>query len=276
MIPLYSPTPDPLQARLAALAQIVRQAAAAARAAFETRPRGSYVLKGPQDYLTEADAAVEVLIRADIAALFPQDAVLGEEHGGTPTAATWVINPIDGPANFARGVAHFCVSIAYAVKGRTELGAVAQPMRGEVWLARRGGGATLNGVSLGVRTAATPDEAMPDLGWSPRLALPGYLATLGALIGQGASVRRVGSGALALAHLADGRSDGYLEPVMHRWGCMAGLLRVAEAGGRVGSWPATLADLSVPGAVLAAANPAIEALLTAALGAARKDPLNDH
>lgn len=259
------PSGPALDARFAALRDIAARAGAAAAAAFRSRPRGTFTLKGPQDYLTEADAAVEALIRQEIAARFPEDAILGEEGGGAVGAVTWVIDPIDGTANFARGVAHFCVSIAVALEGRAEMGAIVQPISGEIWLARRGGGATLDGRPIAVRAGARPDQAILELGWSRRLSVPGYLRALACLLAAGASVRRAGSGALALAHVADGRSDGYGEPLMHCWDCMAGLLLVAEAGGRVGPWPAGRADLTAPGMVLAAASPAIETLLDQAL-----------
>ncbi|MFG6083496.1 inositol monophosphatase [Paracoccus litorisediminis] len=261
------PTGQEIAQRFDGLALIARRAGDAARAAFESRPKGQFTLKGPQDYLTESDAAVEALIRAEIAARWPEDAILGEEGGGTPGPLTWVIDPIDGTANFARGVGHFCVSIAFAIDGRAELGAIVQPLTGEVWLARRGHGATLNGAPLAVRVEARPDQAIIEMGWSRRLPIPGYLAALNHALGQGASVRRVGSGALSLAHVADGRSDGYLEPLMHCWDCLAGLLLVEEAGGLVGDWPGHLADLAAPGPVLAAANPDIFQMLSAARAA---------
>lgn len=261
-----SPPADPaLDARFAALRDIAARAGAAAATAFRSRPQGAFTLKGPQDYLTEADTAVEALIRHEIAARFPGDAILGEEGGGAVGAVTWIIDPIDGTANFARGVAHFCVSIAVALEGRAEMGAIMQPISGETWLVRRGGGATLDGRLLAVRAQARPDQAILELGWSRRLAMPGYLRALGRLLSAGASVRRAGSGALALAHVADGRSDGYAEPLMHCWDCMAGLLLVSEAGGHVGPWPASRADLAAPGAVQAAATPEIATLLAEAI-----------
>ncbi|TKD22763.1 inositol monophosphatase [Rhodobacter capsulatus] len=260
-----TPTAPALDARFAALREIAARAGAAAAAAFRSRPRGTFTLKGPQDYLTEADAAVEALIRHEIATRFPGDAILGEEGGGAVGAVTWVIDPIDGTANFARGVAHFCVSIAVALEGRAEMAAIVQPISGETWLARRGRGATLNGRPLAVRKGAQPEQAILELGWSGRLATSGYLRALACLLSAGVSVRRAGSGALALAHVADGRSDGYGEPLMHSWDCLAGLLLVSEAGGQVGPWPAGLADLAAPGRVLAAASPAIETLLDQAL-----------
>ncbi len=266
MSPRTASDPLPgLDARFSALKTLARNAGKAARQAFETQPRGDYQLKGPQDYQTEADLAVETLIREAIADAFPDDAILGEETGGPLADSLWVIDPIDGTANFARGQAHFCVSIAYTQAGRCELGAIVQPMTGETWLARRGKGATLNGAPIATNKPAITDTAALELGWSPQLAASAYLAAQGRLLQAGAAIRRGGSGALGLAHVADGRSDGYLEARMQVWDCLAGVLLVSEAGGRVGNWPAALQDFAAPGPVMAAANAEIAGLLCEAM-----------
>ena len=113
-------------------------------------------MKGPQDFLTETDAAVERHVKRAIAEAFPDDAFLGEETGGSAGRDTWVVDPIDGTANFARGVPHFCVSIAFVRDGATEIGAICNPALGELHFARRGAGATRNG-------AADPGRADPRL-----------------------------------------------------------------------------------------------------------------
>lgn len=254
-----------LDARFATLTAVTEKAGKIAREAFEARPRDDYRLKGPQDYLTEADLAVEALIRSEITAAFPADAIHGEEEGGALGEKLWVIDPIDGTANFVRGVAHFCVTVAYAEHGRCELGAIVQPVTGETWIARRGKGATLNGAAIAPNKDAITDTAMLELGWSRRISASGYLSAQGRLLQAGAVIRRCGSGALALAHVADGRSDGYIEAKMHVWDCLAGLLLVSEAGGRVGKWPAGLEDFACTGPVMAAANGEIAGLLGEAL-----------
>ncbi|MCA4910492.1 MAG: inositol monophosphatase, partial [Methylobacterium sp.] len=102
-------------------------------------------MKGFQDWLTIADGMVEREFRAMIAEAFPGDAVMGEEQGGGASERLWIIDPIDGTANFARGDRQWCVSIGFVLNGRPELGLIHAPALGEMWLARRGGGATLNG-----------------------------------------------------------------------------------------------------------------------------------
>ena len=114
---------------------------------FERRSSIAVTLKGPQDYASEADAAVERLVAGRLAEAFPDDAFLGEEEGGEVGERVWVVDPIDGTANFIRGVARFCVSVAFVAGGQVQLGAICSPVTGEFHFARRGRGATLNDVA---------------------------------------------------------------------------------------------------------------------------------
>lgn len=221
-------------------------------------------MKGPQDFLTETDSAVERHVKEAIAAAFPRDGFVGEETGGRPERDTWVVDPIDGTANFARGIPHFCISIAFVRDGRTEIGAILNPGLSEIHFARRGAGATRNGQAI--RVAPTQDfaRASVELGWSRRVPADRYADTFRTLLEMGASVRRGASGALGLAWVADGRSDGYAEVHMNAWDCLAGLLMIREAGGRVGPFLET-GGLERGGPVIAA-TPGIAAGLAAATG----------
>src|SRR5690606_25710934 len=102
-----------LNHREAVLRNVAASAGALALSAFNGRKPGEFALKGRQDFLTEADGAVESHIRSLIFSAFPFDGILGEEAGGSLADRLWVIDPIDGTANFARGIPHFCVSIAF-------------------------------------------------------------------------------------------------------------------------------------------------------------------
>ena len=250
-IDLRPAAPD-LDARAGFCRELALSAGEIALAGFARQTPGGYRMKGPQDFLTETDAAVEAHIRAALAEAFPADGFLGEETGGTPAIDTWVVDPIDGTANFARGIAHFCVSIAFVRDGRIEIGAICNPAAGELYLARRGAGATRNGAPI--RVAPTRDfaAACVELGWSNRVPNARYLEAMAALLVRGANVRRGASGALGLAYVADGRSDGYAEVHMNAWDCLAGLLLVREAGGRVGPF-LDLGSLTEGGPVIAAA-----------------------
>lgn len=190
-------------------------------------------MKGPQDFLTETDGKVEDHIRAVLAGAFPDDGFLGEETGGrTDARRMWVVDPIDGTANFARGIPHFCISIAFVQDGRTEIGGIANPAIGEVYFARRGRGATRDGTPIRVARTQAFESASVEFGWSPRVPNQRYLDKVAGILALGANVRRAGSGALGLAYVADGRSDAYAELHINAWDCLAGLLLVEEAGGR--------------------------------------------
>lgn len=259
--------------REAALKQLILQAGTTALAGFNARQPGEYQLKGHQDILTETDTLVEAQLMQALRERFPQDLILGEESAQPPADAhsLWVIDPIDGTANFARGIAHFCICIAWVRHGVTELGAIYNPVSEELYLARRGHYALKNDRPL--RCAGTDDSrrAAFELGWSSRHSQRRYLDVMAALLNGGATVRRGGSGALALAWVAEGRSDGYVEAHMNAWDCLAGLLLVAEAGGRIGVVPEDAAGIYAGLPVLAAA-PGV----AAALAQASAIPLAEH
>jgi myo-inositol-1(or 4)-monophosphatase len=226
---------DELAVRFDLACAIAREAGALAAKSFRAGG-GPHSFKGRHDYLTETDTAVEQFIRARITAAFAADDFLGEETAGDFTASSpdvWVVDPIDGTANFARGIQHFCTSIAF-VRGRSiELGVIYQPMLDELYAARRGAGATCNGRTMSVSGKSSIDEAVVEAGWSTRVPNKAYVALVERLYQAGAEVRRAGSGSLGLAHVADGRIDAYGELHMNSWDALAGLLLIREAGGWV-------------------------------------------
>lgn len=190
-------------------------------------------LKGHQDFISAADSAVERLLKERLIGAFPTDAFLGEETGGNRGAHLWVVDPIDGTANFVRGLPHFCVSVALLVGGEMTLAAILDPVLEELYFARRGRGATRNERPVAVSPTVRMREAAIEIGWSPRVANARYLECLSRTLAAGAAVRRGGSGALGLAYVADGRSDAYAELHINAWDCLAGLLIVREARGRI-------------------------------------------
>jgi myo-inositol-1(or 4)-monophosphatase len=228
-----------IEQREAALRRIIVDAGDTALRFFRSRKAGEYELKGHQDILTEADTFVEKLVSEAISAAFPDDLILGEETASQPASAQslWVVDPIDGTANFARGIPHFCVCMAWVCHGVTELGAIYNPVSQELYLARRGHYALKNDHPLRCTAITDTRRAAVELGWSSRHSQHHYLQVMASLLGLGASVRRGGSGALALAWVAEGRTDGYIEIHMNAWDCLAGLLLVREAGGQTGSIP---------------------------------------
>jgi myo-inositol-1(or 4)-monophosphatase len=223
-----------------AVKDVVLSAGPLIRDAFLAPNRPAYTLKGQQDYLTETDLAVEQFVRHKIAQRFPQDSVLGEEGGGrTDTERLWIVDPIDGTANFARNIAHFCVSLGVMVNGALEAGAIYDPMRDELFLAGRGQGAWLNGRRLQVSHISALPQSSAEIGWSSRKPLDGYLNLVSRTMQAGCAVRRAGSGALGLAYVSAGRIECYAEQHINAWDVAAGLLLVSEAGGRVNNFWAT-------------------------------------
>jgi myo-inositol-1(or 4)-monophosphatase len=247
------PYPDRLAARAELCRNVVFSAGELVLKGFQGEATRSFSMKGPQDFLTVTDAASEAHIRGAIAAAFPEDSFFGEEGGGVIGDRVWVVDPVDGTANFARGIPHFCISIAYVENGRTEIGAIYNPALDELYFARRGEGATRNGQPIRVAKAERFDAASIEMGWSTRVENAIYLDVVKNLLDMGTNVRRAGSGALALAYVADGRSDAYLELHMNSWDCLAGLLLVSEAGGEVCPF-LEIGSLRDGGPVLAAAS----------------------
>jgi myo-inositol-1(or 4)-monophosphatase len=225
-------TTDDLDARERLLAEVTREASELARRLYLDPQSLGVKLKGKQDYITLADGEVERLIVGRIAERFPEDAVLGEEGGAQGTGdAVWIIDPIDGTANFAHRMPHFSISIGFLSGGEPQLGTIAAPMYDEVYRARRGRGAFCNERRMQVAASADMNRAIIELGWSVRRPARAYTAMLERVLGAGATFLRAGSGALGLAYVADGRTHGYCELHINAWDVAAGLLLVQEAGG---------------------------------------------
>lgn len=201
--------------------------------------------KGHQDLVSDADRNTETLIRNAIAERFPDDGIVGEEHGriiGT-TGHDWVIDPIDGTANFVRGIPQWCVVIACTHHSRAETGVIYEPCSDEMFAAARGRGTTCNGRTVRVSTAASIGEGSIGTGFSGRVHGGNIVGVVARIVAEGGMFFRNASGALMLAYVASGRLLGYVEEHMNSWDCLAGLLMVEEAGGRiVQPDPATVLD----------------------------------
>lgn len=202
--------------------------------AMQMRGAGTATLKGPQDWVTEADRAVEQFLSERLAAAFPADGFQGEE-GGIARGGTlrWVVDPIDGTANYMRGSPRFCVSLACLEDRAPLIGVVVAPALGETYVAREGGGAMLNGTAIRAAETAALDQAVVEVGWSRRRPYQDFLALSEKLLAQGARLRLGGSGTLGLADVAAGRSDAYVELHINLWDVAAALVLLAESGAAV-------------------------------------------
>lgn len=199
------------------------------------------VEKQRMDYASEVDGLAEAEIVKELRKAGPDYAVLGEEGGHQPARGgrkarfTWVVDPLDGTSNYLRGIPHWCVSIALVDNGEPLHGVVFDPLRNELFVASKGGGAVLDDRRLRVAERRDLAGALLCTGFPPReraRAKP-QLDCLNALLEQAEDVRRTGSAALDMAYVACGRFDGYFEAGVQPWDIAAGVLLVREAGGRV-------------------------------------------
>jgi myo-inositol-1(or 4)-monophosphatase len=222
-------------------------------------------LKGAQDWLTQADGTVERFLSERLATAFPADGFQGEEGGATRGGALrWVVDPIDGTANFMRGAPRFCVSLGLIEDRTPLLGVLVAPALGETFAARRGGGATLNGAPIRAATTAELARATVEIGWSARRPQAAFLALYQRLLDSGAMPRLGGSGALGVADVAAGRTDGYVELHINLWDVAAALVIASEAGAALN--PFMDGDGPVAGNPIRAAAPGIADALASLSG----------
>ena len=258
-----------LARRLALAGEVVREAGTLALASFR-EPALAVERKGVQDYVTAVDRAVEELIVDRLRAQFPGDAFLGEEGGqrgaGAVDGALWVIDPIDGTTNYARGLPLWCVSLALVYAGEIALGLIFNPVSDEFYCAVRGHGATCNGRPLRVSGEQSPESARIGLGFSYRCPPARHARDIGRLLEANCEYARLGSGALGLAFVADGRFDGYYESHINSWDVLAGICLVREAGGWVSDFLA--GDGLLNGNPILACTPALRDFLRQRLTAA--------
>jgi myo-inositol-1(or 4)-monophosphatase len=194
-------------------------------------------MKGVSDYVTNVDQECEALIMDMIGQRFPDHHVISEEMGNQAQhrGITWIIDPLDGTTNFIHGFPNVAVSIAVHADQDAILGLVLDPMRRELFVARRGKGAYLNGNSIKVRDVTSLEDCIVATGFPFRAKhlIGSYMATFERVFHRVSDVRRTGSAALDLAYLAAGRVDGFWEIGLQAWDVAAGALLIQEAGGRV-------------------------------------------
>jgi myo-inositol-1(or 4)-monophosphatase len=229
-----------IEARLEAEIAIAKAAGALAMRYFDGHEHFRATLKGHQDVVTDADKAVEAFIAGALSERFPDDGVLGEEGGGRVGERVWVIDPIDGTANFARRVPTFGISIAFVARGTVELGVISEPTTGTIYSCRRHGGAFRDGVAIGCAHDVPVERSIIDYHYAKKRAHADNMSAFSRLYELGFSTSQIRCASLALARVAEGRLDGFCSLHLESWDVLAGNLLVAEAGGWVKSFPMTL------------------------------------
>ncbi|HZU13163.1 MAG TPA: inositol monophosphatase family protein [Chloroflexota bacterium] len=218
---------------LAVAGEIAREAAALVISYFDS-DRLDARAKGERDLVTAADTASEALIVRRLREAFPGDGIVAEEGGDEPstTHRVWYVDPVDGTLNYARGVPLFSLSLSLFDGPVPVLGVVYDPMRQELFAARTGDGATLNGKRIRTSGVENLDQALV------HMTVDFHEESLWAGIRDIADVapavlrtRNIGSAALALAYVAAGRFDAMIHRYASPWDYGAGVLLVQEAGG---------------------------------------------
>ena len=224
------------------LLDLAREVALEAAALVRERRAGHVVVAATKssdiDVVTEADRAAEQLIYRRITEARPGDGFLGEEGAAaeSTTGVTWVVDPIDGTVNFLYDLPQYAVSIAATRDGESVVGVVVNVATGEVFSARRGGGAYVDDRALRVRDDVELGQRLVATGFHyVREVRARQASAVAAMLTQVRDVRRLGSAALDLCAVAAGRVDAYLEEGVKPWDVAAGTLLVTEAGGRVES-----------------------------------------
>lgn len=231
---------------------IVDAAAAMALAFFRDIDALHIEEKGAQDLVSNADRSVETYIRNKLNESFPEDGIIGEEHANTPSASgyTWIIDPIDGTANFVHGMPGWCVVLACVKDDQAIIGIIRDAVADETFMAARAQGATLNGRTIKASASKSLNDGSTGVGYSIRVDSKKTLSALAQLMNAGGVFYRNASGALMLSYVASGRLIGYCEPHMNSWDCVAGLLMIEEAGGVI--YPYAMPAMLDSGAVIIA------------------------
>jgi myo-inositol-1(or 4)-monophosphatase len=193
--------------------------------------------KDRADLVTAIDREIELRLRELLLGACPDHAFLGEEHGASGQGRSrWLCDPIDGTLNFVSGFPYYCTSVALEVDGAIQVAALFDPSHEQLYTAQRGQGAWCNGAPLRVTVTAELADAMLATGYNyhpDESRVQATMARVSHVVARTRAVRRVGSAALDMAHVAAGLFDGFWEAGLNPWDVAAAWLLVEEAGGRL-------------------------------------------
>ncbi len=234
-------------------AQLAGRAARASGEMLEHHGKLRVQRKSENDFVTEMDFKSEQLLKEMLLGACPEDCFFGEETGGATVArGRWIVDPIDGTANFMRGQRLYTISIAYEQDGELVIGCVYCPGTDELFLAIRGEGATLNGKPIHVSATEKLRDSVVHIGLGHRN--PELLAETETvffpLMRAVSDIRRSGTAAYDLCCVAAGRAEAFIEQGLNLYDYAAGYVILTEAGGRMDGWHPWLDPLRT-GALLA-------------------------
>jgi myo-inositol-1(or 4)-monophosphatase len=220
---------------LAAAIDAARAAGEILHSYWRRLPADAIVEKARNDFVSRADRESERAIFERIHEKFPDDAFLGEEGGrsGKQGRRTWIVDPLDGTANFISGFPFWCVSIALRDGSEIVAGVVWDPLRGDLYAAEKGAGSFRNGERLAVSPRRDLEGAFLATGYPFRArdTIDVYLKIFRSYFLKARGIRRAGSAALDLSHVAAGVFDGFFEFRLSPWDIAAGEILIREAGG---------------------------------------------
>lgn len=221
--------------------------------------------KSEFDPVTEFDREAEHVIRSTIQAHFPEHEILGEEQGmegGSKHSVRWIVDPIDGTANFTRKIPLVAVTIAVEVDGELVVGIVNNPIMDEEFYAGKNMGAFLNGDQIFVSELTSLKKSYVGFGHRrERNFREPLLEASERLYSEIRTIRRLGCAALSLAYIACGRMDGLAEICLKPWDVAGGALILREAGGDLANFDGSPFDIYEP-TVLAGSKPFLEYLVS--------------
>ncbi len=188
------------------------------------------------DIKLELDVRSQTLITEHLLGLYPDHAIYGEEGlaGNQGSEFHWIVDPIDGTVNYFYGIPHFCISIALRRGGDIIAGVVYDPMRDEMWRAKKGEAPTLNGKPFAMSGRTRLSDAVISVGFTKtKEAIASGMSLFERMVYRVRKCRLMGSAALDMAYVACGRLDAYIEQSVSLWDVAAGKLLVESAGGLV-------------------------------------------
>ena len=227
---------------------------------LEDRDRAAQVrAKGPTDFVTAVDTEVQERIRALLQALDGTIQFMAEEKDNAaidPARPVWVLDPVDGTTNLIHGFRHSAISLALAEGGRVCLGLVFDPFAGELFAARRGGGAFCNGRPIHASGTVHLADSLCSVGTNPgrREEAGAAFARARRIYDRCHDIRRIGAASIELCYTACGRLDAYLEHGLNPWDYAAGWLILEEAGGRLTTWDGKTPSLAAASCAILATN----------------------